>query len=286
MVSTALNANYSQSSVTVQKCPDLRQPPFGLAFQGLSGNEVIADIGGQEHLFPTPLLNKRYSLLECAKLMQMSPDKGALLGAGANYVDTCIELAPNVSWQGDKVTYKTRGTSVVENGVTCPLYENANCALMMNLYGSNGDGGPVLKVTARDRTGDCGSFTELIRLSISGAFGERQISLGGVFLVKAGKALFHVMPNLPPKEDLPFKDRRAVEQWLTFHEFPAPMVCLSVFHSADPEQLGLRLEHTHCFSLDRDEGGHYHHDVGDEVEYEGYFNVAKQLIRIDMPRKL
>lgn len=67
------------------------------------------------------------------------------------------------------------------------------------------------------------------------------------------------------------------------------MVCLSVLHSADPEKLGLRMEHTHCFSTDKDEGGHYHHDSlpdendDEEIEYEAYFNTAKVLYRIDMP---
>lgn len=31
-------------------------------------------------------------------------------------------------------------------------------------------------------------------------------------------------------------------------------------------------------------GGHYHGDIdGEEVEYEGYFNVAKTLYRIEQP---
>ena len=33
----------------------------------------------------------------------------------------------------------------------------------------------------------------------------------------------------------------------------------------------------------RDVGGHYHGDIDGEVEYEGYFNVAKTLYRIEKP---
>lgn len=46
---------------------------------------------------------------------------------------------------------------------------------------------------------------------------------------------------------------------------------------------GQALEHTHCFN-ERNEGGHYHYglDAG-EVEYEGYFNVARTFLQIYKP---
>jgi len=112
--------------------------------------------------------------------------------------------------------------------------------------------------------------------------------MGGVFLIRKGKALYHVMPDFP--SELPFTDRHELNRWLTYHHFPAPMVCLTVFHSCDAEKLGLRMEHTHCFSADgKDEGGHYHHDLlagddgAEDIEYEAYFNTAKVLYRIDKP---
>ena len=47
--------------------------------------------------------------------------------------------------------------------------------------------------------------------------------------------------------------------------------------------MDLRIEHTHCFSC-HGKGGHYHYDTTpDTVEYEGYFVVAEQLIRVDRP---
>lgn len=54
------------------------------------------------------------------------------------------------------------------------------------------------------------------------------------------------------------------------------MVCFAVFHSADPRGLGVRLEHTHCFSDERGEGGHYYYVLdGEGVEYEDHFNPAR-----------
>ena len=77
-----------------------------------------------------------------------------------------------------------------------------------------------------------------------------------------------------------------VEKWLRFFEMDGPLTCLSVLHVGDEEgeKLGLRMEHTHCFGEGGANGGHYHGDVkGEEVEYEGYFNLAECVYRIDQP---
>lgn len=304
----ALRKNYTTASSTVIKCPDLRQPPFNLACEGLCGSEIIADIGGQAHLFPQPRLDKNYSLIECAKAMGMTPEKGSLIGAGAgphHVHGVPSELAPNLNWKDgfDNVNNLTRSARLsitnsteaqgrarcaAESGpVVCPCSSTAEFSLMMNVYGSQGLPGDVLRVTARGRRGSIASFSECMRRALRAGYGEkRQVSLGGVFLIKQGAARFHVMPPFPPRDELPFASQEALDGWLSYHTFSGPMVCLSILHSADPENTGVRLEHTHCFN-ERNEGGHYHYDVdagGEEVvEYEGYFNVAKDFVQIDKP---
>ena len=82
LLKPALESNYKESSVSVASCPDLREAPFHLAAQGLSGRECIADIGGtyangcnpsqnfncvcryhtNHPLFETPLVNSRHFL--------------------------------------------------------------------------------------------------------------------------------------------------------------------------------------------------------------------------------
>ncbi|SMR48367.1 unnamed protein product [Zymoseptoria tritici ST99CH_1E4] len=300
VLSPALKANFKTSSVTVERCPDLRKPPFYLATEGLSGQESVADIGGQPNLFPQPRLECKYSLLEIAKEMEMSGSKGQLLGAGAgpfHVIGMNSELSPNLSWEKsfDNVNNLTYYTKIEEDHgkptARCEKSPCADCALMMNLYGSTGNSGPVLKITARTRTGSQKSFTECIRRALFDKYGDAHpISIGGVFVMKTGKAQFHVMPDFPPAEQFPWTQGSQVNDWLTWHEFIAPIVCLTVFHSADPgKKLGLRMEHTHCFTVDgSNQGGHYHHDLDvgegvEEVEYEAYFNAAKMLYRIDKP---
>lgn len=288
-----LEANFAHSTVTVAPCPNLRDAPFYLATEGLSGDEKVADVGGQPNLFPRPRLGCKWSMTEIAKEMEMSSEKGSLVGAGAgpfHVVGQNSELAPNLGWEAgfQNVTSGTRVAKITRDigAVSVEKITSSDCALMVNLFGSSGSPGPVLKITAKARTGPEKSFTECIRKGLASAYGDsRAISLGGVFLVKSGRARYHVMPDFPSEQDLPFRDRQGVEEWLTYHEFDAPMVCLSVLHSADPNGLGLRMEHTHAFSpLGKDAGGHYHYDVAggdEEVEYEAYFNTAKTLYRID-----
>ncbi|KAK6430878.1 hypothetical protein LTR95_012968, partial [Oleoguttula sp. CCFEE 5521] len=222
------------------------------------------------NLFPKPRLECKYSLLNVAKAMEMDPEGGSLIGAGAgpfHVVGQNCELAPNLSWEGgfENVENRTHVAKIgKESGEAmvskCPSTE---CALMVNLFGSSGLPGPVLKVTARGRQGSEDSFPECIRTALQAAYGDSQpVSLGGVFVVKFGEARYHIMPDFP---SAPFESRDDVEKWLTYHTFAAPMVCLAVMHSADPG-LGLRMEHTHCFAPDgRNTGGHYHNDVESDL---------------------
>ncbi|KXJ90137.1 hypothetical protein Micbo1qcDRAFT_196324 [Microdochium bolleyi] len=290
----ALSRNYAHCSVSVSPCPDLRQPPFHLAAQGLSGDEKIAEVGGQSNLFPSPDLSAVWSLPEIARdAMGMDAARGMLLGAGAGpYRDVGqnSEWAPCYSWEDNKVRNESRCALVRKDTgkVEVRKQDSLGCALMCNLFGSRGEPGDVLRITARRRTGDAASFTECVQAALREAYGDAEgstvVSLGGVVLIKKGLAKYHVMPDFPDEKDRPFRDLDQLMKWLTWHEYRGPIVGLTVLHSADPGgKVGLRLEHTHTFSATgEDAGGHYHYDIedegGEDVEYEAYFNTAKSPI--------
>ncbi len=286
LLQSGLSTNFKDVTVEVATCPNLRQPPFHLAASGLSGNERIADIGGPPNLSPEIKWDRKYSLLEMTKLMEMSPEKGFILGAGAgpyHFIGQNSELAPNLAYSdgGKEVANLTHYAKIdAEGKVQCEKIadEARDCAFMANLFGSDGSPGDVLKVVAKTRTGKL-NFTEAIQTALKEKYGKRTISIGGVFLIRKGKANLHVMPDFSKE---PLKSREEVGKWLRYFDMSAPIVCLSVFHSHDPG-LDLRIEHTHCFS-DHNEGGHYHDDVTpDEVEYEAYLNLAREIYRIDRP---
>ena len=296
-IAAGLKTNFEISSAEVESCPDLRLPPFHLAGEGLSGNRRIADVGGQANLAPKPDLSKKYDLLSVARAMEMSPTKGFLFGAGAGPFYTLgvnSELMPNVSYGagGDTgpggVQNFTHYAKITEDdSVCCERVEkdNTGFGLMANLYGSDGEPGRSLHIKASSRMGKL-NFTDTMQKAIKDTYGDRLISLGGVFLIKRGRSKLHVMPGFP---DEPFRDRKHVGEWLRYFDTEAPIICLSVLHTGDDQGLGLRPEHTHCFSVDGgNRGGHYHNDLDEtmgEVEYEGWFQTAEVLYRIDQPGK-
>lgn len=215
-----------------------------------------------------------------------------MIGAGAGpFFDLGgnIELVPNIAFgpaSGGELKNCTRYAKVLDDGsALCEkIGTSTGCALMCNLFGCDGEPGPLLHVKARGRTGKL-NFTEAIQKGLADVYGDRLISLGGVFVVGSGKLKMHVMPDFPGR---PFTSRQDVDEWLHWYDMDTPMVCLSVLHSGDDKDLGLRKEHTHCFGADGTEngqrGGHYHFDLDetmDTVEYEGWFNVAQILYKID-----
>jgi len=82
----------------------MRESFFNMTCEGLSGSQIIADIGGQPNLIPQPHLDKQYSLIDCARLMGLGPERGSVVGVGTgpNHVHgTNSQLAPDLSWQED-----------------------------------------------------------------------------------------------------------------------------------------------------------------------------------------
>ncbi|CAK7235871.1 hypothetical protein SCUCBS95973_009414 [Sporothrix curviconia] len=295
VLQNGLEKHFDVVSVEVARSPDLREAPFHLASEGISGNERIGDIGGPQNLRPIPRLDHKYSIRDIMDRMEM--DDGLVIGAGAgpfHHVGVNTELMPNISYTNGKANIQTRFAKIrnatdsdtVRDSDTStlahscgPLPTSADCALLTNLYGSDGVPGNVLKIVAKSRKGKL-DFTESIQEALREKYSQ-PVSLGGVFVLHKGKAKIHVMPDFS-KEERPLGVK---DNWLKFFDVSAPLTCLSVIHSSDP---GLRLhpQHTHCFS-EHDEGGHFHHDsTPAQAEYEAYFNTAKVIYRIDGPDEL
>ncbi|OCT48531.1 Ester hydrolase C11orf54 like protein [Cladophialophora carrionii] len=312
-ISAGLSSNFRHSSCTVSTPPDLTLPPYHLAAPGLTGSPRIVDIGGPPNLSPAPDLTKKYDLLSVAHQAEMSTSTGFMLGAGAgpfHVVGQNSELMPNFAYgtaAGGQdlrdVRNRTHYAKIKpDESVCCARIPNDSTAfaLMCNLFCSDGLPGPCLHVTSKSRNGPL-NFTQTIQGALKSSFGDRLISIGGVFLIKRGTAKLHVMPDFPSE---PFKSRDDVDKWLRYFDMGftdnehGPLVCLTVLHSGDDDGLALRMEHTHCFTVsgsgdatvdgpaETTKGGHYHYDLDDtkeEIEYEGWFNVARYLYRLDQP---
>ncbi len=299
ILSAGLKAYFEVVDVSISECPNLRAAPFHLAAPGLSGNPRVADVGGQDKLRPTPDFSRKYDLLSVSQLMDMAPEQGLLIGAAAgpfHALGQNTELMPNISYRDASVTGEGSVDIDVENlthyakitsqgDVLCERigHDTTGFGLMANLYGSDGRPGPVLKVMAKSRIGEL-NFPHAIQYCLRSAYGDKLISFGGVFVLRQGTTHIHVMPDFSNE---PIATPEQADCWLKYFDIAAPLTCLTVFHSGNDGTLGLRMEHTHCFASDGSGiGGHYHYDLDEtraEVEYEGWFNVAEMLYRIDQP---
>ena len=92
--------------------------------------------------------------------------------------------------------------------------------LLGNLFISKGEGGKVLKVTAKRRTGSEASLVTCMRKALESGF-EAPVGMGGTFLQAAGTVKYHVMPDFSP---CPLNTDEDVANWLKFYEFKAPFV--------------------------------------------------------------
>lgn len=134
-----------------------------------------------------------------------------------------------------------------------------------------------MHVNCKVRTGS-DDFIASIRKTLAGQF-VGTVGLGGVFLLKSGKAKQHVMRDF---SKTPIRTEEELNSWLKFYEMPAELINLGTLIT-DEADLDLRLQHFHSFSTSG-WGGHYHIDTTPEtVEYDGYFVVAEQIIRVDKP---
>jgi hypothetical protein len=125
--------------------------------------------------------------------------------------------------------------------------------------------------------GVVGSLPALLRSILnSKRSAQSAVSLGGVMLIRRGRVKMHVMPDF---SSVPLTTEAAINDWLRFFEFEAPLFCASVLHSHDTNGWGLRMEHTHGYALDRQVGGHFHYDTSaDLIEYEAYFRPVDNIL--------
>lgn len=280
VLSDGLSKHFKNVSVTVEDCPNLEEEPFHLAAKGICGNPRLADIGGVPYLVPLVRRDKIYDFSQIAKDIDLP--EAFIIGAGAgphHHIGVNAELIPNVKL-GAGMKNNTHFVKVKDDGgFTMAKLGNTGMCLLANIFASDGKPGKVLKVVAKHRNANASNFVTVMRLALKDKYGDQPVGMGGVFLLDKGKAKIHVMPNF---SETPLKTEEDVNSWLKFYEVSGPLIVLSTFISSDPG-LDLRVEHSHCFSTHGD-GGHYHWDVTPEtVEYEGYFNPAEFIYRIDPP---
>ncbi|PNF39100.1 Ester hydrolase C11orf54-like protein [Cryptotermes secundus] len=282
VLGSGLTSNFETVFVEIVDCPDLTKEPFTLACKGLGGKPRLVEIGGPPYLLPLVRREKLYNMSYIGKLTDVEPS--FLIGAGAGpwpYAGVNCEMIINLEVNGGKVNNHTRISKVDTKDGSCILERlpdtETRCALLANIFCSEGKPGKVLRISCKKRIGK-DDFIASIRKSLQVQYKEKAVGLGGTFLLKEGKAKQHIMPEFSTE---PINTDEEVEKWLHFYNMSAPLIAVGTLVSADPG-LDLRLQHFHSFG--HAEGGHYHIDTEpDNVEYLGYFAVGEYIYRIDQP---
>lgn len=285
-----LAKNYASVSVAVVDCPDLRD--WGCATAGMSGRARILDVGGEAYAHNRRYRDRRFSIPEMAESCGLL-DAG-IFGAGmacpAMLDGHCGEMIASF---GLPETNRSKVARVGKDG-EC-LVETYGAFVhsgLANLYLCDGRPGPVIELDVSTRTGEEASLAQAMRTSLIDNLdvgGVRQVALGGVFKLAAGRVRAHVMPdyNCIGFEYFDEERNEAFRDFLQFYEMGPNLLCFSVLWTGDPTGSDLCLrpsgEHTHFYATDgKREAGHYHGDVSpDDVAYIGYFHPAATVFRIE-----
>lgn len=292
-LSKALSEDYSESSVEIVDCPDLKD--WGLPLDGLGGKGTLVDVGG-EPFNHDPQYNTivKHDIVKVCHAV--GRDSGAVLGAGA----FCSEVISGhlgeltVAANLDGGANKSVSARVAED--KSAIAEEYNSMLhggICNLHITDGKPGKVFKINAKKRTGDQPSLPQTLRRGLVGF--PTAMGMGGVFRVLKGKVKAHINPDASacPEGYYNVKEMKCTKPFLQFYEGESAMgpdlVCVSSLWSRDPTNGCLHLresgEHTHFFSSKgTNDTGHYHGDDptanGEPIEYDGYFALANEIGRV------
>ena len=162
-----------------------------------------------------------------------------------------------------------------------------------NVFYTDGARGEVIKIKIKGRSGEQGSLPQAMRKALSDNLkieGNDHLALAGVFRILKGKIKSHVQPDYADikHEYYDPEQMKCVKDFLQFYEPVGPeLQGYSILWTGDPTGGDLNLresgEHTHFHSYSKENiAGHYHFDVTpEEIEYEGYFNTAEEVHRVN-----
>ncbi|MDC3222745.1 DUF1907 domain-containing protein [Candidatus Pelagibacter sp.] len=289
---SGLIKNYQQVEVSVKDCPNLKE--WGCPAEGISGNERIIDVGGEPYMHDPKHLGAEFDYEEISK--KIGSEKSYALGAGSGAMSCldghCGELVinENLITSESKSIIARVGTN---KKCIAEKYTARKHGGLGNVYYTDGVKGKVIKIKIKGRSGDQGSLPQAMRKALTDNLpikDNEHIALAGIFRVLKGQIKSHVQPDYADikHEYYDAKQMKCVKDFLQFYEPVGPeLQGYSVLWTGDPTGGNLDLresgEHTHFHSYTKENvAGHYHFDVTpNDIEYEGYFNIAKEVHRVN-----
>ena len=287
-----LSDNYKVAEVSIANCPNLRD--WGCPSEGISGNQKIIDVGGEPYMHDPKFIGAEFDYEEISKMI--GSKKSYALGAGSGAM-SCLE-----GHCGELVINENLITSESKS-IIARVGSNKECIAekytarkhggLGNVFYTDGVRGKVIKIKIKGRSGEQGSLPQAMRKALSDNLkieGNDHLALAGVFRILKGKIKSHVQPDYADikHEYYDPEQMKCVKDFLQFYEPVGPeLQGYSILWTGDPTGGDLNLresgEHTHFHSYTKENiAGHYHFDVTpEEIEYEGYFNTAEEVHRVN-----
>ena len=289
---SGLSSNYKVVEVSIVDCPNLRD--WDCPSEGISGNQKIIDVGGEPYMHDPKFIGAEFDYEKISKMI--GSEKSYALGAGSGAMSCldghCGELVINENLITDE-----------SKSIIARVGKNKECIAekytarkhggLGNVFYTDGVRGKVIKIKIKGRSGEQGSLTQAIRKALSDNLKIKDnghIALAGVFRILNGKIRSHVQPDYKDikHEYYDPEQMKCVKDFLQFYEPVGPeLQGYCVLWTGDPTGGNLNLresgEHTHFHSYTKENvAGHYHFDVTpEEIEYEGYFNTAEEVHRVN-----
>ena len=289
---SGLSSNYKVVEVSIVDCPNLRD--WDCPSEGISGNQKIIDVGGEPYMHDPKFIGAEFDYEEISKMI--GSEKSYALGAGSGAMSCldghCGELVINENLTTDE-----------SKSIIARVGKNKECIAekytarkhggLGNVFYTDGVRGKVIKIKIKGRSGEQGSLTQAMRKALSDNLkikNNDHIALAGVFRILNGKIRSHVQPDYKDikHEYYDPEQMKCVKDFLQFYEPVGPeLQGYCVLWTGDPTGGNLNLresgEHTHFHSYTKENvAGHYHFDVTpEEIEYEGYFNTAEEVHRVN-----
>jgi len=289
---SGLSSNYKVVEVSIVDCPNLRD--WDCPSEGISGNQKIIDVGGEPYMHDPKFIGAEFDYEEISKMI--GSEKSYALGAGSGAMSCldghCGELVINENLITDE-----------SKSIIARVGKNKECIAekytarkhggLGNVFYTDGVRGKVIKIKIKGRSGEQGSLTQAMRKALSDNLKIKDnghIALAGVFRILNGKIRSHVQPDYKDikHEYYDSEQMKCVKDFLQFYEPVGPeLQSYCVLWTGDPTGGNLNLresgEHTHFHSYTKENvAGHYHFDVTpEEIEYEGYFNTAEEVHRVN-----
>ena len=287
-----LKENYKEANVKVVDCPNLKN--WGCPAEGISGNEKIIDVGGEPYMHDPKFIGTEFDYEEISK--KIGSEKSYALGAGSSAMSCMDGHCGELTINENLITSESKSiVARVDQNKKCIVkkYSARKHGGLSNIYFSDGKKGKVIMIKINGRIGKQASLPQAIRTALSKHLkidSNKHVSLGGVFRIIKGKIKSHVQPDYKDIK-IDYYDKKLMKCTKDFLQFYQPvgseLQCYSVLWTGDPSggKLNLREsgEHTHFHSYNHDkDAGHYHFDVTpEEIQYEGYFNISKEVYRVN-----